>query len=84
MPLRRQLSEAIALNNNLNDKEKDTILECLADELYIRDILDKKPSQISGGQRRRFGIAKILSINPEIYVRAIAIFILDPTSTITL
>ena len=67
MVLRKQLCESISLRDkNINNEEKENILYQLSKELYIYDILDKKPANISGGQRRRFGIAKVLSVNPDV------------------
>ena len=67
MNLRKQLCEAIYLKNNkITNSDKDKLVQELSSELYIGDILDKKPENISGGQRRRFGIAKILSIEPDL------------------
>ena len=67
MNLKKQLSEAILLNNNkINKKDMNELVQKLSSELYIEDLLDKKPENISGGQRRRFGIAKILSLEPDL------------------
>ena len=67
MNLRKQLCEAISLRNDqITNTAKDELVQKLSSELYIGDILDKKPENISGGQRRRFGIAKILSVEPDL------------------
>jgi len=67
MNLKKQLSEAILLNNNkINKKDMNELVQKLSSELYIEDLLDKKPENISGGQRRRFGIAKILALKPDL------------------
>ena len=67
MNLKKQLSEAILLNNNkINKKDMNELVQKLSSELYIEDLLDKKPENISGGQRRRFGIAKILALEPDL------------------
>ena len=67
MNLKKQLSEAILLKNNkINKKDINKLVQKLSSELYIEDLLDKKPENISGGQRRRFGIAKILALKPDL------------------
>ncbi len=67
MNLKKQLSEAILLKNNkINKKDINKLVQKLSSELYIEDLLDKKPENISGGQRRRFGIAKILALEPDL------------------
>ena len=67
MNLKKQLCEAISLKNNkINERDMNELVQKLSSELYIEDLLDKKPENISGGQRRRFGIAKILSLEPDL------------------
>ena len=67
MNLKKQLCEAILLKNNkINEKDMNELVQKLSSELYIEDLLDKKPENISGGQRRRFGIAKILALKPDL------------------
>ena len=67
MNLKKQLCEAILLKNNkINERDMNELVQKLSSELYIEDLLDKKPENISGGQRRRFGIAKILSLEPDL------------------
>ena len=67
MSLKKQLCEAISLKNKkINVNDMNELVHKLSTELYLEDLLDKKPENISGGQRRRFGIAKILSIEPDL------------------
>ena len=67
MNLKKQLCEAISLKNNkINERDMNELVQKLSSELYIEDLLDKKPENISGGQRRRFGIAKILALKPDL------------------
>jgi len=67
MNLKKQLCEAISLKNNkINEMDMNELVQKLSSELYIEDLLDKKPENISGGQRRRFGIAKILALKPDL------------------
>jgi len=67
MNLKKQLCEAISLKNNkINEIDMNELVQKLSSELYIEDLLDKKPENISGGQRRRFGIAKILALKPDL------------------
>ena len=67
MNLKKQLCEAISLKNNkINERDMNELVQKLSSELYIEDLLDKKPENISGGQRRRFGIAKILALEPDL------------------
>ncbi|MBC8213811.1 MAG: ATP-binding cassette domain-containing protein [Candidatus Marinimicrobia bacterium] len=58
MPVAKQLRESLTLNNKKID---DDIWNKLINEFQLRDFLNKTPENISGGQRRRVGIAKILA-----------------------
>lgn len=46
--------------------EMEERLEPLADKLGIRDILEKFPYEVSGGQRQRTAVARALITNPQI------------------
>ena len=68
MKLFDQLKEAIKLKFNLSKNDlKDRIYE-IAKDFRIENQLDSIPLNLSGGQRRRFGLAKIISSNPKIII----------------
>lgn len=52
--------------HNVAQKESCKRLRQLADYLEINDILDKFPSQMSGGQKQRTAAARALILNPGI------------------
>ena len=68
MKLFDQLKEAIKLKFNLSKNVlKDRIHE-IAKDFRIENQLESIPLNLSGGQRRRFGLAKIISSNPKIII----------------
>ena len=68
MKLFDQLKEAIKLKFNLSKNDlKDRIYE-IAKDFRIENQLESIPLNLSGGQRRRFGLAKIISSNPKIII----------------
>ncbi|HET7436810.1 MAG TPA: ABC transporter ATP-binding protein [Thermoanaerobaculia bacterium] len=57
-PLRR--------HTNMTEKEiRDRVEECL-DLVHLPGVSDKRPSELSGGMRRRVGFARAISLKPEI------------------
>lgn len=52
--------------HKLNRKEVEERLKDLADYLEIEDVLQKFPSQMSGGQKQRAAAARALIVKPEI------------------
>ena len=68
MNLFDQLKEAIKLKFNLSkNKIKDKIYQ-ISKDFKIENQLGSLPLNLSGGQRRRFGLAKIVSSNPKIII----------------
>lgn len=47
-------------------KQMETHLEEVADELEVRDLLDKFPEQMSGGQKQRIAAARAVLLHPDI------------------
>ena len=71
MSLYSQLKESFKLNfknRNLSNNEIDNEINNIAIKFKIQDNLYSTPEQLSGGQRRRFGLAKIVSCNPKVII----------------
>ncbi len=57
-PLRR--------HTKMNEDEiRQRVAECL-DQVHLQGVEDKRPSELSGGMRRRVGFARAISLRPEI------------------
>jgi phospholipid/cholesterol/gamma-HCH transport system ATP-binding protein len=76
---------AFPLNMNLKHlrkKEVDFAVERVLDAVNLKDKIDQMPSELSGGQRKRIGIARTLILQPEIMLYDEPTAGLDPiTST---
>lgn len=56
-------------NQGLSDKEvENRVLEAASFTGIERDLLDKSPFELSGGQKRRVAIAGIMAMRPEVLV----------------
>lgn len=58
-PLRRHFK-------NLSDKEVDTSVIEVLESVGLAEAIDKMPSELSGGMRKRIGLARTLILKPEI------------------
>ena len=52
--------------HNISEAEGGKRLEQLTEYLEITEVLDKFPSQMSGGQKQRLAAARALILNPGI------------------
>jgi phospholipid/cholesterol/gamma-HCH transport system ATP-binding protein len=51
---------------NLSKKDVDDAVEEVLDAVGLKDKINELPSDLSGGQRKRIGIARTLILKPEI------------------
>jgi len=51
---------------NLTRKEKDKKIEALLDSVGLPQSINQMPSELSGGQKKRIGVARTLILEPEI------------------
>jgi phospholipid/cholesterol/gamma-HCH transport system ATP-binding protein len=67
MNVRQNLEFPLVMNvKNLTRKEIDHKVEEVLDDVGLRDRMNQMPSDLSGGQRKRIGIARTLILKPEI------------------
>jgi oligopeptide transport system ATP-binding protein len=69
MRVREIIAEAVRLNGNMDKAEIETrVRELIADVNLHPSKLDQFAFELSGGERRRVGIARIFAVSPEFIV----------------
>ncbi|PSL01435.1 ABC transporter ATP-binding protein [Cecembia rubra] len=67
MTVRENLEFPLTRNvKNLSRKEIDYKVERLLDSVGLPNTINQMPSELSGGQKKRIGVARTLILNPEI------------------
>lgn len=67
MNIHQNLAFPLKMNfKNLSKKEIDTAIEEVLDAVGLKDKIHQMPSDLSGGQRKRIGIARTLILKPKI------------------
>lgn len=66
MTVRENLEFPLRLLPKRNQKEIDSRVQEVLENVGLSDAIDKMPSDLSGGMRKRIGLARTLMLNPEI------------------
>lgn len=67
MTVRKNLEFPLVRNQkNLKRKEIDSMVERVLEAVGLKQTINQMPSELSGGQRKRIGIARTLILRPEI------------------
>ncbi|MGV3502207.1 MAG: ABC transporter ATP-binding protein [Adhaeribacter sp.] len=83
MTVRENLEFPLVRNQkDLSREEIDARVEAVIEGVGLRQTLDQMPSELSGGQRKRIGIARTLILKPEIMLYDEPTAGLDPITSI--
>lgn len=69
MRIRDILKEAVTVHHDLNDAEADRRIRELLDQVNLKTSkLSQFPYELSGGEKRRVGVARVLAVKPRFIV----------------
>ncbi|MBC8045555.1 MAG: ATP-binding cassette domain-containing protein [Fimbriimonadaceae bacterium] len=85
MSVRENLEFPLIRNSrHLTKKEIDHAVEEVLEDVHLHQTINQMPSELSGGQRKRIGIARTLILRPEIMLYDEPTAGLDPITCITI
>lgn len=83
MTVRENLEFPLVRNRkNLTRKEKNIAVEIVLEGVGLSQVINQMPAELSGGQRKRIGIARTLILKPDIMLYDEPTAGLDPTTSI--
>lgn len=82
MSVRQNLEFPLSrIRKNLSPKERLDKIQEVLDNVGLPDVLDKMPSELSGGMRKRIGLARTIVVDPIIMLYDEPTTGLDPTTS---
>jgi phospholipid/cholesterol/gamma-HCH transport system ATP-binding protein len=83
MTVKENLAFPLVRNKrNLNSKEVNEAIEKVLEDIGLPQVINQFPSELSGGQRKRIGIARTLILQPEIMLYDEPTAGLDPITSV--
>ncbi|HJY64708.1 MAG TPA: ATP-binding cassette domain-containing protein [Ignavibacteria bacterium] len=81
MSVRQNIEFPLVRNSDLSKSEINSRIEEVLNDVGLAEAVDKMPSELSGGMRKRIGVARTISVNPEIMLWDEPTTGLDPETT---
>ena len=82
MSVRQNLEFPLSrIRKNLSPKERLEKIKDVLENVGLPDVLDKMPSELSGGMRKRIGLARTIVVDPKIMLYDEPTTGLDPTTS---
>ncbi len=66
MTVRENLEFPLRNSHSIKNEEKDTLVKEALENVGLLEAIDKMPSELSGGMRKRIGLARTLILKPKI------------------
>ncbi len=83
MTVKENLAFPLVRNKrNLTSKEVDEAIEKVLEDIGLPQVINQFPSELSGGQKKRIGIARTLILQPEIMLYDEPTSGLDPITSV--
>jgi len=82
MSVRENLEFTLVRHEKLSSEEIDSRIRTTLADVGLEDAIDKMPSELSGGMRKRIGLARTLVLKPEIMLWDEPTTGLDPATSV--
>lgn len=66
MSVRGNLEFPLIRHSNLTVKERETMIEEVLEKVSLREAIDKMPADLSGGMKKRIGLARAIITDPKL------------------